>query len=132
MYSAVFRAGRSPRAGPLADHLPRARRNRHVLGRCGAQSTWIRVVKPALLLYLSAIETIPLLLQHITSPTTATCPSRIYRQRQPPPSVPRSDRHCCPLAGDAHCVLLLATPRATWHPSIGLVAPAGLPIHPVP
>ncbi|GMN20578.1 hypothetical protein TIFTF001_043122 [Ficus carica] len=81
MYSASLKVGRSPRICPLADHLARPRRNRYVLGRCGALSTWIRVVKPALLLHLSATETIP---QHITSPTTTTCPSRIYRQRQPP------------------------------------------------
>ncbi|GMN34105.1 hypothetical protein TIFTF001_004510 [Ficus carica] len=110
MYSAVFRAGRSPRIGPLADHLPRSRRNRHVLGRWGALSTWIRVVKPALLLYLSATETIPLLLRHITSPTTATCLAG-STVRDNHPSVPRSDRHCCPLAGDAHCVLLLTAQR---------------------
>ncbi|GMN69575.1 hypothetical protein TIFTF001_038636 [Ficus carica] len=84
MYSASLRAGRSPRRDPLADHLPRSRRDRYALGRCGAPSTWIRVVKPALLLHLSATETIPLLPQHITSPTTTTCPSRIYRQGQPP------------------------------------------------
>nr|GMN20825.1 hypothetical protein TIFTF001_043180 [Ficus carica] len=74
-----------------------------MLGRCSAPSTWIRVVEPvpawvswtnpllsqltpALLLYLSATGTIHLLLQHITSPTTATYPGRICpygRQGQP-------------------------------------------------
>ncbi|GMN25614.1 hypothetical protein TIFTF001_000992 [Ficus carica] len=74
-----------------------------MLGRCSAPSTWIRVVElvpawvswtnpllsqltPALLLYLSATGTIHLLLQHITSPTTATYPGRICPygcQRQP-------------------------------------------------
>ncbi|GMN69159.1 hypothetical protein TIFTF001_038210 [Ficus carica] len=66
----------------------------HMLGRCSAPSTWIRVVEPvpawvfwtnpllsqltpALLLRLSTTGTIHLLLQHITSPTTATYPGRI-------------------------------------------------------
>ncbi|GMN20411.1 hypothetical protein TIFTF001_045335 [Ficus carica] len=84
----------------------------HMLGRCSAPSTWIRVVKPvpawvswtnplpsqltpALLLYLSATKTIHLLLQHITSPTPATYPSRICpyrRQRQPSFCPPRQVR----------------------------------------
>ncbi|GMN33075.1 hypothetical protein TIFTF001_003952 [Ficus carica] len=84
----------------------------HMLRRCSAPSTWIRVVKPvpawvswtnplpsqltpALLLYLSATETIPLLLQYITSPTTTTYPGRICpygRQRQPSFCPPRQVR----------------------------------------
>ncbi|GMN69818.1 hypothetical protein TIFTF001_038856 [Ficus carica] len=75
----------------------------HMLGRRSASSTWIRVVEPVpawvswtnpllsqltpvLFLCLSATGTIHLLLQHITSPTTATYPGRICpcgRQRQP-------------------------------------------------
>ncbi|GMN39641.1 hypothetical protein TIFTF001_008872 [Ficus carica] len=83
-----------------------------MLGRCSNLSTWIRVVKPvpawiswtnplpsqltpALLLYLSATETIPLPLQYITSPTTATYPGRICpyrRQGQPSFCPPRQVR----------------------------------------
>ncbi|GMN60010.1 hypothetical protein TIFTF001_029099 [Ficus carica] len=84
----------------------------HMLGRCSALSTWIRVVKPvptwvswinplpsqltpALFLYLSATETIPLVLQYITSPTTATYTGRICpygHQRQPSFCPPRQVR----------------------------------------
>ncbi|GMN63965.1 hypothetical protein TIFTF001_033016 [Ficus carica] len=91
----------------------------HMLGRSSAPSTWIRVVEsvpawvfwtnspllsqltPALLLYLSATGTIHLLLQHITSPTTAAYPGRICpygRQRQPSLCPPRQVRpHVVPI-----------------------------------
>ncbi|GMN25547.1 hypothetical protein TIFTF001_045967 [Ficus carica] len=90
-----------------------------MLGRSSAPSTWIRVVEsvpawvfwtnspllpqltPALLLYLSATGTIHLLLQHITSPTTATYPGRICpygRQRQPSLCPPHQVRpHVVPI-----------------------------------
>ncbi|GMN23302.1 hypothetical protein TIFTF001_037258 [Ficus carica] len=75
MYSASLKAGRSPRICPLADHLPRSRRN---------STSHHQQLPPAL-----AGSTV----------------------RDNHPSVPRSDRHCCPLAGDARCVLLLTAQR---------------------
>ncbi|GMN66681.1 hypothetical protein TIFTF001_035750 [Ficus carica] len=79
----------------------------HMLGRSSAplffwtNSPLLSQLTPALLLYLSAIGIIHLLLQHITSPTTATYPGRICpygRQRQPSLCPPHQVRpHVVPI-----------------------------------